>query len=136
MKTMQTRLVLLALSATVVAGIMAGCQSLLARNSNSLRPRFHEEVTLMIADKQEPGYSSGFTLGPRRNVGMATLSSGHQFRFVCDFICTTNRADVYALDLSLPNGSNIVETIKFSGEAQLIHETDTERIEMTQPTNH
>lgn len=134
MKSIQTRLVFLALGAIIVVGVIAGCKSLLESHSNSLPPRHHEDVTLMIADKQESGYSSGFMLGPRRNVGMATLSSGHQFKFVCEFIRMTKDADVYALDLSLPSETNIVRTIRFNGEPHLICETDMERIEIYQPT--
>jgi hypothetical protein len=119
---------LLALCATTAACVTAGCRS------STQPPRHHEDATLTIADKQEPGYSSDFRLGARRNVGTATLSSGHQFKFVCEFIRMTEDADVYTLDLSVLNGTNIVKTIRFNGKAQLIYETDKERIEIQQPT--
>lgn len=134
MKTIQIRPLLIVLSLTVLAGVVASCQFLLNRHSNNLAPRHYGEITLMIADKQEPGYSSGFRLGPRRNVGMATLSRGQQFKFVCEFIRMTDQADVYTLDLSLPTGTNIAKTIMFEGETQLIYETGLERIEMRQST--
>jgi hypothetical protein len=134
MKTLHIRLALLVFCAAIICVVVTVCKSLPECHSNRLVQRHHEKVTLEVIDKQQPGYSSGFRLGARRNVGMATLSSGHQFKFTCEFIRTDELADVYILDLTLPSGTNLVRRISFNGETQLIYETDKERIEIDQPT--
>ena len=133
-KTWHIRLALLVFCAAIICVVVTSCKSLLEHHSNRLTQRHHEEVTFEIIDKQEPSYSSGFRLDARRNVGMATLSSGHQFKFTCEFVRMNELTDVYILDLLLPSGTNLVRELIFNGATQLIYETDMERIEIAQPT--
>ena len=134
MKTLHIRLALLTFCAVIIWAIVAGSQSLLERHVNRAPQRHHEDVTLAIVDKQQPGYSSGFSLGARRNAGTATLSSGHQFAFTCKFVRMDDLADIYTLEITLPGATNLVRTIRFNGEKLLIYETETQRIEVAPPT--